>query len=940
MVSLERQQQSPADTEQTRSEPFPAGTAIARYRVISFIGSGAMGDVYRAHDRALDREVALKVLPPEVTGDRDRVRRFAQEARAASALSHPHIVTIHEVGHARPTLSVRPIDERRAMRRPEVHYIAMELIEGQTLRSALSGESSAPLTTRRAIELLAQVADGLGKAHAAGIIHRDLKPDNILVANDGYAKIVDFGLAKLIDSSWNPIGADSPTLRALTAHGELLGTPGYMAPEQISGKAIDPRADIFSFGCILYEAIAGVRPFEAETFVDTLYKIVHDDPAPLSARDLDVSPELERIVGRCLAKDREARYQSIRDVAADLRNAGVWSSPALSSPLSTAVPNVSRSVFAAALIALLPILGWLLFKPAKPSPAATQSVQRITSDGHATLVTLAPDGRYVAYVTRDIKGSALILEQIATGTTLTIVPANPDHHYAGIAFSRDGESLFFTRYDNKAIASLHRVSILGGLSQPIVRDIDTRVAVSNDGSRLAFVRDDINKATSLLIVCDADGGNEKTLAQFELSDRVLSPVWSPDGKLVMAAQQSRLIAVAYPSGKQRVIETSVPFDGFRGLAWPEDDRIIAAAATEDSGSRFRLWAIDPSDGQASALTSELTDLYAPSVSEDGAIAALQAIREANLFDVRIDGTSKALTSGVGASNGLSGIALIAESPSGEGRVIYASSADGRWDLWSLGDNDTQRLTNDMAFESKPAPSPDGSALFYLSSAGGKSTIWRMRPDGGDRRALTTGPRDGDFALSPDSKSIAFASLDAKTKEWGLWTMPVAGGPRRRIGTRPNLLQDLQFSPDGKTILFTGYENSALRVFRIPVAGGTAQSIVDGRALNASVSPDGKTILCTIGGEDGLNGLISVLPFQGGAVRKFEQDGMLVRWKPDGSAIAFVKDGNLWLQPRAGGAAKKVTTFTDGSIADYTWSGDGTRAIVAHVSDAVDVVVIR
>jgi len=933
MVSLERQPQSPVDTE-TRSEPFPAGTAIARYRVLSFIGSGAMGDVYRAHDRALDREVALKVLPPEVTGDRDRVRRFAQEARAASALSHPHIVTIYEVGHARPTLSVRPIDDRRAVRRPEVHYIAMELIEGQTLRSALAGESSAPLTTRRAIELLAQVADGLGKAHGAGIIHRDLKPDNILVANDGYAKIVDFGLAKLIDSSWNPIGADSPTLRALTAHGELLGTPGYMAPEQISGKTIDPRADIFSFGCILYEAIAGARPFEAETFVDTLYKIVHDDPLPLSARVDEVSPELERIVGRCLAKDREVRYQSIRDVAADLRSAGVWSGSALSSPLTSAVTGVSRSIVAAALIALLPILGWLLLKPAKPSPAASQSVQRITSDGHATLVTLAPNGRYVAYVTRDIKGSALVLEQIATGTTLMIVPANADHHYAGIAFSRDGESLFFTRYDNKAIANLHKVSILGGLSQPIVRDIDTRVAVSSDASRLAFVRDDINKAKSLLIICDADGENEKTLAQFELSDRVLSPTWSPDGKHLLATQQSRLIAIAYPSGKQRVIETSVPFDSFRGLAWPEDDRVVAAAATEDSGGRFRLWTIDPSDGQASALTSELTDLYAPALSEDGAIAALQAIREANLFDVRADGTSKALTSGVGASNGLSGVAII------EGRVIYASSADGRWDLWSLGDNDTQRLTNDVAYESRPAPSPDGSALFYLASAGGKSAIWRMRPDGGDRRAITNGPRDGDFAVSPDSKSIAFASLDAKTKQWGLWTMPAGGGPRRRIATRPNVLQDLQFSPDGKTILFTGYENSALRVFRIPAAGGTAQSIVDGRALNASVSPDGKTILCTIGGEDGMNGRISVLPFQGGAVRKFEQDGMLVRWKPDGSAIAFVKDGNLWLQPREGGTAKKVTSFNDGSIADYRWSRDGTYAIVAHVSDAVDVVVIR
>ncbi len=928
MVSLERQQSPVPSPDSVRSDPFPPGTAIARYRVVAFIGSGAMGDVYRAHDRTLDREVALKVLPPELTGDRERVRRFAQEARAASALSHPHIVTIYEVGHARPTLSVRPIDDRRPLRRTDVHYIAMELVEGQTLREALAG----PLQQRRALELLAQVADGLGKAHHAGIIHRDLKPDNILVANDGYAKIVDFGLAKLIDTSWNPIGADSPTLRALTAHGELLGTPGYMAPEQISGKASDPRADIFSFGCILYEAITRARPFEAETFVDTLYKILHEDPAPLSSHVPDVSPELERIVARCLAKDRETRYQSIRDVAADLRS-GTASTPPVRVALRKEVRRFGGWKAALLLIAMLPVLAWLSLRPKSNSPAATQTVQRMTSDGRAALVAIAPDGRYVAYVTATPNDSTLMLKQVSTGATLTVVPALPLAHYAGIAFAHDGEQLYFTRYDNDTIATLQRVSILGGAPQSIVRDVDTRAAMSPDGKHVAFVRDDINRATSLLMVSDPDGGNLRTLARFSFSDRMMSPAWSPDGAHLIATQQSNLVEISYPEGKTRVIESSVAFNGFRGIAWPKKDRVVAAAATDDGGDRFRLWEIDPRSGTTNALTSELTDVFAPAVSNDGAIAALQAIREANLFDVRVDGSVKALTSGVGASNGLGGVAML------DGRVIYGSSADGRSDLWSQGASDSRRLTEDAAYESAPAAAADGSALFYLVSSGGKTTISRMRPDGTDRQAITSGPRDGDFAVSPDAKSIAFASFDPKSKTWDLSTIPATGGAKRHIATRSNILDDIHYTPDGQTIVFTGYDDSALRVYRVPTMGGTLQPVIEGRAQNAAISPEGRTI-AVVGGMDGNSGPIRLVPTAGGTAKTVSSEGSLVRWKPDGSALSFVRDGNLWLQPRDGSEARKLTSFSDGSITDYTWSADGTHAIVVHVSDAVDVVVIR
>jgi Tol biopolymer transport system component len=215
----------------------------------------------------------------------------------------------------------------------------------------------------------------------------------------------------------------------------------------------------------------------------------------------------------------------------------------------------------------------------------------------------------------------------------------------------------------------------------------------------------------------------------------------------------------------------------------------------------------------------------------------------------------------------------------------------------------------------------------------------MRPDGSDRRALTSGPRDGDFAVSPDSRSIAFATLDPKTKTWELSTMPAAGGARRVIATRSNILDQVRYSPDGKMILFTGYDNSALRVYRIPAAGGTMQTVVDGRAQGASISPDGTT-LAAVGGADGMTGPIELVSLRNGAVKTLAAEGATVRWKPDGSALTYVRDGNLWLLATDGGTSKKLTSFNEGAITDYTWSADGTRAIVAHVTDAVDVVVIR
>ena len=281
------------------------GAQIAHYRIEKRIGAGGMGEVFLATDLTLERQVALKILPPSLLADNDRVRRFVQEAKSASALNHPNIVTIYEIGQSPVTPpGGEPSGEK-------VHYMAMEFIEGQTLREMIYG--NAPL--RDVVNVLAQAADGLGKAHGAGIVHRDLKPDNIMVTSDGYAKVVDFGLAKLTEKKQETAGQD----HSITQSGMVMGTVGYMSPEQIDGSIIRPPSDIFAFGCILYEAVAKKRPFHSDLAIDTLHKIMFSEPPPLTMHVADAPMAMQAIIDRCLKKNPDERYANMRDVAVALR---------------------------------------------------------------------------------------------------------------------------------------------------------------------------------------------------------------------------------------------------------------------------------------------------------------------------------------------------------------------------------------------------------------------------------------------------------------------------------------------------------------------------------------------------------------------------------------------------------------------------------------------
>ena len=436
---------------------------ISRYRVLGSIGNGGMGEVYLARDERLRRVVALKILPPHLTQNEERVHRFIREARSASALSHPNIVAIHEIGFDRVRAPSHPPSE-------PIHFIAMELVEGETLARKIHDTKN---DLRTLLGWLAQAAEGIAKAHAAGVVHRDLKPGNIMVSNDGYAKVLDFGLAKLTErehltSHLN----DAPTESFGTSEGAVIGTPGYMSPEQVLGKAVDARSDVFSMGCVLYEAATRRLPFVGDTPIDVMHRILRDPPAPVEEIAPEVPPEVRRIIRRCLAKSPDQRFQSMKDLAIDLHEvhddyggAGVPSAKRSALSFSPGRVGASASLrrriaigIAAVLMlaALAAVLrprevdeaaarGTLMPPDSKivldPSVVAPQLPQ--FTDGQTSWTAWSPDGKSIAvvrqigqrerlWVLRPGKGEPRLLAEFQAGTITKL------------AWTPDSKNLLFT----------------------------------------------------------------------------------------------------------------------------------------------------------------------------------------------------------------------------------------------------------------------------------------------------------------------------------------------------------------------------------------------------------------------------------------------------------------------------------------------------------------
>jgi len=698
------------------------GTKLGRYEIRSKLGEGGMGEVYLAEDEQLHRKVALKVLPAEVAANQDRMRRFKQEAMAAAALNHPNIAHIYEIGEGEGT-----------------HFISMEFVDGYTLRELIHGRQT---DLAKLLRYLQHTADGLAKAHAANIIHRDLKPDNIMVTRDGHAKILDFGLAKLLEPQ-KLSHTSSEVATAILPHesqpGTVLGTVGYMSPEQAQGrtKEIDHRSDIFSFGCILYEAITAHKPFEGKDTIDALNKIIRATADPIGNFNPDAPADLQRIVRRCLAKDPEERYQSIKDVAIEIKevrrelrsdarteitasqtgsgltsqpSAAISSAPTMS---ATAAPSLSSrpssaeyvvgqikshktAILIGAAIVILAIgagafglYRWISARAKVVPSFAAMKIEKLTDSGKAGSVAISSDGKMVVHVLEDAGQQSLWVRHTATGSNVQIIPP-AEVFYWRMTFSADGNYLYFVRAGKDEFsASLYSIPIFGGEEKKLVENVGSSITFSPDGKRFAFVRHHPIKNESYFVVASADGTNEQILATLKGDERFKEsgPAWSPDGKVIATGisktangEHDYLASVSLADGTIKPIG-SQQWDDVGRVGWLADGSGLVVALYEVGAKNGQYYLVSYPDGAARRITNDVNDYHDLSLTADtSTLATVQEDRIANIW-VAPGGDAKSLRQLTFGSGKYEGDAGVCWTP--DGRIVYGAWSGFVGDIWIM-----------------------------------------------------------------------------------------------------------------------------------------------------------------------------------------------------------------------------------------------------------------
>ena len=889
--------------------------------------------MYRAWDTRLERPVALKVLPPDRVGDRSRLERFAREAKSASALAHPHIVTIYEIGRDRVEVGEEPGDHL------DVHFIAMELIDGATLRRLIHDER-VPL--KKLLRHLSQAADGVARAHEAGVVHRDLKPDNVMVTRDGYAKVLDFGLAKL-DAGVDP-GQDltsAPTIQneaiqdEATQEGAVLGTVGYMAPEQVQGRAADHRTDIFAFGCLLYEAATRRRPFVAESSVEVMHRILRDEPQPMEALNPEVPGALRRLVKRCLAKDPERRFQSMKDLALaldDLVEEFDSLAPVSSSEVSGAVaaaaprPRKRRLPLWLAGLAALAVVAtvWWIGRdvdsrptdaPATPVAPAELRISELTTTSDVGLVAISPDGDYLAQARWQPDGTGLWITHLATGSSVEIVAPEDQLDLRGVTFTPDGNYLVFVRNDPEkhSYSSAFQVPVLGGEPKRLLFDIDSAPSFSPDGQRMAFLRGVPQSGFTNLMVAAADGSDERLLAQTERPDwfELQAPAWSPDGSRIMAIQDIRggvaetVMSVDVETGRlEDAMRLPEPMTDIDAIAWIPDGSGLVYIGRADV-EPAQIWLLELASGSTRRLTTGLSGYESVTVTADGmTIASRHETSRSRLWVAPAEDPNdlRPLT-----SNRRDYIGAVAVGP--EGAVFFQRFDKSGWHIWrtSLDGGTAIQLTREDNWY-EPEISADGSLLLAIrrTSAGRSRELWSLDPVTGRmiERLVDSATNVWGTAVAPDASWIAVDVDDGE-----LWAHPLPDGEPRRLADHLN--GGPFVSRDGSTLAYIGFRTDA---------DGIGSQYVE------LISPQGEPL----GG----------LPVG----RIHDADGAFAAFSPDGNGFTAHQylDAvtNLWHLPADGSDWIQLTDFDhglEGYIRDVAWSPDGEWLVVVkgeYLSDAV------
>jgi Tol biopolymer transport system component len=890
---------------------------IAHYRVIRALGAGGMGEVYLARDSTLDRDVALKVLP-HLAQDGDRVRRFIFEAKSASSLNHPHIITVYEIG-------CEPVVSAGGPRQEKVHYIAMEVVDGAVLGDIIHDDKRRT-DLKTVLGYLAQAADGLAKAHASGIVHRDLKPGNIMVSKDGYAKVLDFGLAKLVETGTAPDETvDAVTRQMLTVEGMMVGTLGYMAPEQVLGRAVDHRSDVFSFGCILYEAITRRRPFAADSQFEALQKIVHAHPAPIESIVPDAPSELRQLVARCLAKAPEDRVQGMPEVAAALRRvAGSYDGlvrPSAGPDAATVIlPRSATTVIlpanrhrfmvaiAAAAVAILALVTFVVY-PLKKGGLTDQAlsamtVSQILSNENLVQNAVAPGGKFAAYITTtnakrpgggSFRASTLKIKGITNDGVAEIVK-DSEMLIVGLSFTPEGDELYFIAQDakNPLQFNLWKVPSIGGTAPvEVLKNVDTEVTFDKDGKRFAFMRGDpANEQATSLIIFDLAARAEKVAASVksQADAPIDKPRWSPDGAhiaMVSPATPAKVVVVdANGAGEPRDIGTW-DVQHIDSVAWIGPDGLIVAAGTRTA---HQLWHVSFPGGERRRLINDTYNYQDVGTSTDGRmITARRSFRAVQMWTIPSAGSPDQMKLAPIGSSGPENLQSIGASDDGS-TIVFVAPKESASTLWAAGAAGRKGLVNDplSIFAHKFLRGRNATAFTGFGSDF-VGHVFRVNVDGQDFKQLTAGTGENLVAVSPDGKTILYNTPQVPRT---LVSMPAEGG--------------------AGTPLVTDY-------IELPVVSK------DGRLLsyNRLISKGEETVTERV-----------VLPLAGGpATAQFETGtGQNYDFTPDGAALTYIDQNNsIWKRSLAGGVPAKLVEMPDARIDFHRWVDPSTVIIGARAT---------